>query len=292
MRWIDLDGAVNVRDLGGLPTHDGRATRPGRVLRADNLQDLTPGDIDRLVTRLGVGHVIDLRSGPEVSLEGPGPLTRVARVRIHHLSLFTEGGVYTDVEADCAPESPESPERVALAEQPGGAGSERPAVDVDAVLPWQSRQDSGPEAERSVGHYLAYLADRPDSIVAALRVMAHEEGGSIVHCAAGKDRTGVVCALALEVAGVTREAVVADYVATGERLKPLLARLRASPTYAADLEGRPEDSHRPRAETMSRALELVDERHDGAAGWLAGHGFDAVDADALRRRLVDGRPSR
>jgi hypothetical protein len=43
---------------------------------------------------------------------------------------------------------------------------------------------------------------------------------------------------------------------------------------------------------MSRALELVDERHGGAAGWLAAHGFEAPDADALRRRLVDGRPGR
>ena len=273
MRWIDLDGAVNVRDLGGLPTQDGGATRPGRVLRADNLQDLTPGDIDRLVTDLGVRHVIDLRSGPEVSLEGPGPLTRTARVRIHHLSLFTEGGVFTDVDADRAPEP-----------------SERPAVDIDAVLPWQSRQDSGPEAERSIGHYLAYLDDRPDSVVAALRVMAHEEGGSIVHCAAGKDRTGVVCAFALEVAGATREAVVADYVATGERLEQVLARLRASTTYAADLDSRPADSHLPHAYTMEKFLATVDERHGGPLGWLSRHGWTAADTAALRDRFVS-RPA-
>jgi protein tyrosine/serine phosphatase len=226
MRWIDLDGAVNVRDLGGLPTHDGGATRPCRVLRADNLQDLTPADITRLVTELEVRHVIDLRSEPEVSLEGPGPLTQVPAVRIHHLSLFTEGGVYTDVDADRPPERP---------------------VDIDAVLPWQARNDSGPEAERSVGHYLAYLDDRPDSIVSALRVMAHEDGASIVHCAAGKDRTGVVCALALEAVGVRRDAVVADYIATGDRLEQVLARLRASTTYAADLDSRPADSHLPHA---------------------------------------------
>jgi protein-tyrosine phosphatase len=92
--------------------------------------------------------------------------------------------------------------------------------------------------------------------------------------------------------GVQRAAVVADYVASGERAEPLLARLRASPTYAADLEGRPADSHVPRAETMSRALELVDERYGGAAGWLAAQGFETADAEALRRRLVDGRPGR
>jgi protein-tyrosine phosphatase len=278
MRWIDLDGAVNVRDLGRLPTHDGGATRSGLVLRADNLQDLTPGDIDRLVDDLGVRHVIDLRSGPEVSLEGPGPLTEVEQVRIHHLSLFTEGGLYTDVEADRAPEAAEPAERAA---PPAGS-----AVDMDAVLPWQTRQDSGPEADRSVGHYLAYLSDRPDSIVAALRLMAYEQGGSIVHCAAGKDRTGVVCALALEVAGVTREAVVADYVATGERLEQVLARLRASTTYAADLDSRPADSHLPHAYTMEKFLATVDERHGGPLGWLTQHGWTAADTTALRARFV------
>ncbi|MFD2350275.1 tyrosine-protein phosphatase [Nonomuraea ferruginea] len=41
-RWIDLDGAVNVRDLGGIPTRDGGVTQFGRILRSDNLQGLTP----------------------------------------------------------------------------------------------------------------------------------------------------------------------------------------------------------------------------------------------------------
>jgi hypothetical protein len=43
---------------------------------------------------------------------------------------------------------------------------------------------------------------------------------------------------------------------------------------------------------MRRTLELVDERHGGAAGWLAAHGFEAADGGALRRRLVDGPRSR
>jgi len=51
-RWIDLDGAVNVRDLGGIPTRDGGVTRHGRILRADNLQGLTPADVARLVGEL------------------------------------------------------------------------------------------------------------------------------------------------------------------------------------------------------------------------------------------------
>jgi hypothetical protein len=49
MPWIELEGAVNVRDLGGLPTSDGGKTVGGRLLRADNLQELSPADVATLV---------------------------------------------------------------------------------------------------------------------------------------------------------------------------------------------------------------------------------------------------
>jgi protein-tyrosine phosphatase len=261
-RWIELDGAVNVRDLGGLTTADGGAIRPGALLRSDNLQGLSPADVDRLVTDIGVRHVIDLRSDTELDLEGPGPLTREPRVTIHHLSLFAEGGGLTDVEADI------------------------PAVDTDKILPWQDRPgEDGPEHERSVGHYLGYLADRPDSVVSALRVMT--EGSSIVHCAAGKDRTGVVIAVALDVVGVPRDRIVADYAATGDRLEAILARLRSSPTYAQDLDSRPADTHMPHAYTMDKFLSILDERHGGPLGWLHRHGWTDTDTTNIRTALLD-----
>src|SRR5918912_2237324 len=162
------------------------------------------------------------------ALEGPGPLVAEPRVEVRHRSLLPEAGEHTDVA-------------------------------VDGLLPWQGRAlDGDPSETPAVRSYLGYLRDRPDSIVGALRDVARGPGATIVHCAAGKDRTGVVCALALAAVGVPREAIVADYVATGERLGPLLARLRSSPTYAEDLEGRPDESHRPRAENMARVLELLD----------------------------------
>jgi protein-tyrosine phosphatase len=259
-RWIALQGAANVRDLGGLPLRGGGTTAPRVLVRADNLQGLTARDVERLVSDLGVRTVVDLRTAVEVELEGPGPLAGEERVEIRHRSLMPEVGARTDVA-------------------------------LDGTLPWQGREFENDRGESgAVQAYLSYLLDRPDSVVGALRDVAHAPGAVVVHCAAGKDRTGMVCALALETVGVQRAAVIADYVASGERVEPLLARLRASSTYAADLEGRPTDSHRPRPETMRRALELVDERHGGAAGWLAAHGFEAADAEALRRRLVDGRP--
>jgi hypothetical protein len=62
MAWIELAGAVNVRDVGGLPTVDGGETVHGRVLRSENLQELTDDDIVRLVDEIGVTTVVDLRS--------------------------------------------------------------------------------------------------------------------------------------------------------------------------------------------------------------------------------------
>jgi protein-tyrosine phosphatase len=255
-RWVDLDGAANVRDLGGIEVAGGGRTAARVLLRADNLQDLSERDVAHLVDGLGLRVVIDLRTGAEVALGGPGPLATDGRVEIRHRSLYPESGDLTD-------------------------------VSVDGVLPWQQAPLEGARDETAaVRAYLCYLRDRPDSIVAALRDVAHGDGAAVVHCAAGKDRTGMVCAFALGAVGVAHKAIVADYVATGDRLAPLLARLRASPTYADDLDGRPDESHRPRPETMSRMLEILDERHGGAAGWLDEHGFGADDRDALRARLV------
>ncbi|MEU8037845.1 tyrosine-protein phosphatase [Streptosporangium sp. NPDC049078] len=261
-RWIDLEGAVNVRDLGGLATVDGGTTRFGRIYRSDNLQGLTGRDVRQLVTALKLRNVVDLRSGPEVRLEGPGPLTKVPEVNIHHHTLFAEGGVYTDVEAD--------------------------TIEADKVLPWTEERLEEDLAElRVTGFYYGYLRDRPDSVLAALRALALDEGAAIVHCAAGKDRTGVVCALALEVAGATREAIVADYVATGDRLEGILARLRSSTTYRADLDTRPADDHRPRSEYIERFLSVLDDRFGGPLEWLASHGWSEGDSRLLRARLRD-----
>ena len=125
-----------------------------------------------------------------------------------------------------------------------------------------------------VRYYLAYLRDRPDSFVGALADIAAGPGPALVHCAAGKDRTGMVVALALAAVGVERDAIVADYAATGERIAAIMARLRGSDTYRRDLEDVTDESRMPRAEYLERVLEVLDERHGGAAGWLREHGYD------------------
>ena len=136
--------------------------------------------------------------------------------------------------------------------------------------------------EPAVPYYLRYLEDRPDSIVGALDDIATAAGPVLVHCAAGKDRTGVVVALALAAAGVGASAIIADYVRTGERIGAIMARLRASATYAADLEASA-TSPASRAPSAWAVLEVLDERYGGPSGWLAAQGFDPA---RLRPRLA------
>jgi hypothetical protein len=92
--------------------------------------------------------------------------------------------------------------------------------------------------------------------------------------------------MALAAAGVTREAIVADYSLTGERIVEIMRRLRASPTYAADLEGVTDESRIPRPEVMERVFEVLDERDGGPLGWLEALGFNPA---RLRERLTGAR---
>ncbi|SCX45086.1 Protein tyrosine/serine phosphatase [Klenkia marina] len=267
-RWIPLAGTANTRDLGGLPLAGGGTTVPGRVLRSDDLQELTRGDVELLTGQLGLTDVVDLRTSAEVRMEGRGPLREVGSVTHRHFSLIPEVGEYTDVFAD-----------------DDAADVEVPEDWVETLLPRTAAPGDEDESP-SVKAYLGYLSDGADNVVGALRAVTTAPGAAVVHCAAGKDRTGVVCALALSVAGVAPELVVADYAQTAERIEGVVAKLAARPTYAEDMTRRDVASHTPRAETMRRVLELLDERHGGATGWLTAHGFGADDQAALRAKLT------
>jgi protein-tyrosine phosphatase len=291
--WIELDGAVNVRDLGGLATEDGALTAPGRLLRGDNLQDLSPGDVQQLVDGIGVTTVVDLRSPYEVKAEGPGPLTQVASVRYAHHSVLPERGTATDAAAEAAADGESGRAETATdtasaaADDAAGDGSGT-VFDASAALAIRRRDGAlarYPDDVR-VGYYIGYLEDRPDQVVAALRSIAKSPGAALVHCAAGKDRTGVVVALALTASGVGRDAVIADYAATGERMAAVLDRLRASPTYASDTNSRPDTEHMPRPETMAWFLDQIDASYGGVLAWLKQHGFGAADVAALRAKLL------
>jgi protein-tyrosine phosphatase len=260
MAWIELDGAVNARDLGDLPTEDGQKTARASLLRADNLQDLSPADVTKLVRDFGVTTVVDLRSTNELEAEGPAPLDAVAGVRHAHHPVLPELGANTDVVADA----------LLVRDQ-------RDELD-------RSRYPDNPVT----GHYLGYLEDRPDQVVGAVRSIARSPGAALVHCAAGKDRTGVVVALALTVAGVPAQAVAADYAASGERTEAIVDRLSRSRLYVRDITSKPADLQRPQAETMTAFLEQMRARYGGVASWLTDNGLSPADLDALRVKLRAG----
>lgn len=269
-RWIHLEGTANTRDLGGLPTTDGGRTLPNRILRSDNLQTLSDADVQLLVEKIGLREVIDLRTSAEVLLEGRGPLRSQPDVVHRHFTLLPERGQYTDVFAAEEDEVPDLPTGW-----------------LDSLLPRHvAEHDEGEPAP--VRSYLGYLTQRGDAVIEALRALAAQtEGASVVHCAAGKDRTGVVVALTLAVAGVPHEEIAIDYGLSGDVIDAIIARLRATPTYGGDTAQRNTADHAPRRETMDRVLELLDERYGGPIGWLETHGFGADEQAALRARLRD-----
>ncbi len=256
-RWIELDGIVNMRDLGGLPTRDGGHTASGRLIRSDNLQDLTEADVLHLVEDLGVTDVVDLRTETELHLEGPGPLRRVQALTHHHHSLIEERTPDESAEAVGA-----------------------------KALPWRG-DDPVRDASFWAEHYLGYLSARPDSVSAALHVVADAEGAAVVHCAAGKDRTGTVVAMALDVAGVPHEEIVADYVLTGERLEQIVERLLPREAYGAALSRQKLTDQLPQGDSIRAILAAVDEGWGGAAGWLVAQGWTDADVERLRARLTE-----
>jgi protein-tyrosine phosphatase len=250
--WIDLDGTANTRDVGGLPTTDGGRIASRRLLRSDNLQDLSAEDVRRLIDDYGVRTVADLRADIEIRAGGPGPMTREPLVAVEQLSLFPE----RSREAVCA--------------------------DEPDVPPWERRPVTG---RGFSGLYLGFLAERADSVLAALRMIAYREGATLVHCTAGKDRTGTVVALALADAGVEREAIVADYAASADHFDELMKRLGAS-TGTRELALSAAVKHRPKAVTMERFLDALTKEAGGVRPWLAAHGWTADDHAALRRKLT------
>jgi protein-tyrosine phosphatase len=254
MAWIELEGAVNVRDVGGMPTVDGGETVYRRLLRSENLQDLTADDIALLVDEIGLTTVVDLRSTRELMTEGPAPLDAVDGVQHAHHPVLKE---FLDAS-----------DTVAAA----------------LILDAQKEDSERYPDNLMTGHYLGYLENRPEEVVGALRSIIAAPGAAIVHCAAGKDRTGVIIALALTIAGVERDVIVADYAATNERLDAIIERLARSKMYGS-VTSKPVRAHTANAETMQAFLEQLDARYGGLPAWLAGQGFTDDEAAALRDRL-------
>ncbi|MBF6168788.1 tyrosine-protein phosphatase [Streptomyces gardneri] len=244
-RWVEFAQIDNVRDLGGLPVRGGGTTRFGVVYRSSTPQNLTESDLAKLLGPIGLRTLIDLRLPDEVRREGYGLLAGA------------------DVRRICLPVRK----------------SPRSSLAARDLVPDASRVDL-------VDLYDKLLAGSVDSLVAAVRLVVDAGRHSVLfHCAAGKDRTGVLAAVLLDAVGVPAEAIAADYALTGERMQRVRDRLDALASYA----GLPPVSTGilgVEAEVMRRFLANLSARHGGAAEWLLTNGLTTAELARLREVLA------
>lgn len=180
-RWIHVDGAYNVRDLGGYPTAGGRTTRWRAFVRADCLDKLTTSAVHSLI-EYGIGAVVDLRRTRE-TIDRPSAFANAKNVAYRHVNVIGD------------------------TELPGYGGSET---------------DEGPTPEWISGTYRVLIDDRQEAIAAALTTLgASASSGQTVmfNCAAGTDRTGIIAALLLGIAGVSPDTIAQDYALSDKGLR-------------------------------------------------------------------------
>lgn len=165
---LTWDGAVNLRDLGGLPCGDGETTVAGRVWRSGAPEPMTPTGWAEALDA-GLTTVVDLRNPAEI---------RQARDRMPDAAR--SDGIVT---------------RNTPTEDPGDPHF------LEACGPWLDHPRS----------YAPNIAMYPHLFGGVFRAIADAPGPVLVHCAAGRDRAGMITAMLLSLAGVERHAIVDDY---------------------------------------------------------------------------------
>lgn len=150
----------------------------------------------------------------------------------------------------------------------------------------------GAETTTLQGIYRLIVEQHAARLADAVRIIADSGTNPVlVHCAAGKDRTGLVIALALLAAGVEREHVVRDYAASEENLgsgwtEKMLATVVANHGLATVEENLREIIAASPAAVLETTLDLIDARYGSAAGLLTAHGFSDTDVARLRDVLT------
>jgi protein-tyrosine phosphatase len=243
-RALVWDGCVNVRDLGGLPTEDGRVTAAGAVVRSDNVRRLTDEGWAALLDH-GIRTVVDLRWGIEMEEDAP----RDVAIDVRHISLLG------DYDPGYGPDLD-----VRLGHL---AGAERTAAVYTDFL-----ERFGPNFGRAVGA----VADAAP-------------GGVLIHCVAGKDRTGLIAAFLLRVVGVPADVVADDYALSAQYLEALTRTWIDEAPDEEERAARERMGLTPR-EAMLAVLERLEDRHGGVETFLLEAGVTGAQLDRIRERLV------
>ncbi len=191
-RIINISGAINLRDFGGYETATGQHVRSGLLFRSGALAHLTP-DGQAAFAQLGIQLICDLRRDDE-KREEPTPMPHG------------------------------NPQRLEIPIDPGSASALSAGITDDSLT---ARQRI--DLMVQINHELA--RDHSDDYAQMFAgLLELQDGGFLVHCAAGKDRTGFACALILHALGVPEQTVLNDYLLTNQSLdyeRFLLPKLKA-----------------------------------------------------------------
>jgi protein-tyrosine phosphatase len=241
---LTWEGCVNVRDLGGLPTEDGRRTRLGGVVRADNVRRLTDEGW-RALAEHGVRRIVDLRF-PEELAEDPPRDVDIDVVNVSVLGVANDPEYVKELDAHLA------------------------ANDIADHYAWS---------------YVDFLERYRERFGAAFAAIADADGTVVVHCFAGKDRTGLVAAVLLRLAGVDHATIGADYALTAENLRSSWEVWLHEAVDDEERAKREKLQHTP-AEAMTRVVQEIERRYGDVVSYLRAAGLTDEQVDRLRERLV------
>jgi len=246
-RRLAWDGCLNVRDLGGHPTEDGSQTRMRAIVRADSVRQLSETGWEQLVD-YGVRTVVDLRRQSELEQDPPAELP----VDVVHVPLLGE---------------------LTLAEEM--AVGQR----------WLAAPD---DVSATREGYLDMLEQYRENVAAAVSAIARApDGGVLVHCAGGKDRTGLVAAVLLRLAGVSLDDIASDYALSAENLASILDAWLDAAVDENDRELRRRISGSP-AEAMADVLGEIERRYGSVRDYLLAGGASDEELERARGRLREG----
>jgi protein-tyrosine phosphatase len=253
---LTLEGVENFRDFGDYETVDGRRLKRGRLYRSASHGRATDADLDE-IARLDIALVVDLRRAGERARE---PSRRHPSFR---------GQV---IDNDLGDEGEDSWVAHVRNSDLTVASFRRYMVDYYREAPFE---------ERHVDLFSRYF-----------RALAEVDGAVLVHCAAGKDRTGILVALTHHLAGVHSDSAIEDYMLTNhpERLAarmPMMARFMEEIAGRAPSEAVMQVAMGVEVDYLRTAFAAIEARYGSLDGYLDALGVNAARRAVLRERLLD-----
>ncbi len=269
-RALPLAGTINLRDIGGYRTADGGRVRWRTLLRSGALRGLD-GSGQAVLAQLGLRTIVDLREDAEVAHD-PDRLGRLA-VEHRRVPIYTTPATRTTVETTAGTDS-------AATTDTAGDG-EAVAAGAAAGLAAVHAAGAGGDLRAIYDYTVDQRGERLSAAVLALA--APGALPAIVHCSAGKDRTGLVIALVLDLAGVPAEVIAEDFALTADFLRDEAAAAVQQMSAQSSANG----AELPAAllasppELIQHALDRIHTGHGDARGYLLAHGATAHALDRL-----------